>query len=224
MLAEASDAIANDVNPDQQQQENASDGGGGGGENNLNGGDANNTLNNNPDHNNNADGIISQTTANEGVIVGSGGESGHADEAAATGSVTSNEDLFDSHEQKYLEQREKRRLSIRNQLLDQSKVAPLYYSCSEKENLVLSYVHNFNRQYTQLFPGRKELLLCPPNEFGIKVHISKKRGGGILFRISLKYFIVSTLRNLCVLLFGLRSYHTRNYMITGDALDLWQTI
>jgi len=43
-----------------------------------------------------------------------------------------------------------------------------YISNTEKENMILKYVSNFNRQYTQQFPNRKKLMLCPENEYGIK--------------------------------------------------------
>jgi hypothetical protein len=76
---------------------------------------------------------------------------------------------LDQHEIDYLEQREKRRNQLQLQLLDKTKIPPSYYSLSKKETMVLEYVDNFNRQYLQLYPGRKELLLCPTNEFGFKV-------------------------------------------------------
>jgi len=43
-----------------------------------------------------------------------------------------------------------------------------YVSNTEKESMILKYVSNFNRQYTQQFPNRKKLMLCPENEYGIK--------------------------------------------------------
>ncbi|KAL6595936.1 hypothetical protein LY90DRAFT_667193 [Neocallimastix californiae] len=43
-----------------------------------------------------------------------------------------------------------------------------YTSNTEKENMILKYVSNFNRQYSQQFPNRKKLMLCPENEYGIK--------------------------------------------------------
>ncbi|ORX87803.1 hypothetical protein BCR32DRAFT_264039 [Anaeromyces robustus] len=43
-----------------------------------------------------------------------------------------------------------------------------YITNSEKENMILKYVSNFNRQYIQQFPNRKKLFLCPENEYGVK--------------------------------------------------------
>nr|KAJ3422211.1 hypothetical protein HK105_000709 [Polyrhizophydium stewartii] len=77
-------------------------------------------------------------------------------------------DVNDQHERHYIEQMERRKNMLRQQLLDKKKVPASYHTNSHKEQLILQYVENFNRQYCQLYPGRKELLLCPPNEFGIK--------------------------------------------------------
>ncbi|KAJ3026471.1 UNVERIFIED_CONTAM: hypothetical protein HDU68_005603 [Siphonaria sp. JEL0065] len=74
----------------------------------------------------------------------------------------------DAHEQFYLEQKEKRKKALQQQLLDKTKVRSSYYTCSKKETIVLQYVENFNRQYVQLYPGRKDLFLCPANEFDVK--------------------------------------------------------
>lgn len=54
---------------------------------------------------------------------------------------------------------------IMDELLDQSKAPPSYYSNSRKESLILTYVENFKRQYTQLYPTSKPLLLDYPNQF-----------------------------------------------------------
>ncbi|KAI9348730.1 hypothetical protein DFJ73DRAFT_834662 [Zopfochytrium polystomum] len=76
--------------------------------------------------------------------------------------------FLDQHELEYLEQMERRRKQMHAVLLDKTKVPASYYTTSKKEALVQQYVDNFKRQYSQLFPGRKDLLLCPENEFGIK--------------------------------------------------------
>ncbi|KND01180.1 uncharacterized protein SPPG_04271 [Spizellomyces punctatus DAOM BR117] len=77
-------------------------------------------------------------------------------------------ELYDQHERQFQEQQRQRWQLLEKELLDKDKVPTSYYTTSKKEQLVLEFVANFNRQYTQLFPGRKELLLCPPNHFGIK--------------------------------------------------------
>eukprot|EP00842_Homolaphlyctis_polyrhiza_P004040 jgi/Hompol1/4637/HPOL_001817-RA len=74
----------------------------------------------------------------------------------------------DRHEQQYIEQMERRKATLKQQLQDKKKVLPSYYTNSRKEQLILQYVDNFNRQYCQLYPGRKELFLSPPNEFSLK--------------------------------------------------------
>ncbi|KAJ3415919.1 hypothetical protein HDV05_003760 [Chytridiales sp. JEL 0842] len=75
---------------------------------------------------------------------------------------------LDQHEIDFLEQREKRKKQLQQQLLDPTKVPASYHTLSKKESMVLDYVDNFNRQYVQIYPGRKELFLCPINEFDVK--------------------------------------------------------
>ncbi|KAJ3320817.1 hypothetical protein HDV06_004828 [Boothiomyces sp. JEL0866] len=83
----------------------------------------------------------------------------------------SQEQLVDSveqHEQQYIDQEEARREKIKQKLLDKSQVPKSYYSNSARENLILQYIENFDRQYTQIYPGRKTLALHRENEFGIR--------------------------------------------------------
>ena len=44
-----------------------------------------------------------------------------------------------------------------------------YRGNSPKEELVLEYVENFRRQFVDIYPNRRELLLTPLNECGVKV-------------------------------------------------------
>ncbi|KAI8921991.1 hypothetical protein DFJ77DRAFT_444875 [Powellomyces hirtus] len=76
-------------------------------------------------------------------------------------------DWYDMHEVEFQAQQKARRQECLNELLDRSKAPASYYTTSKKETWVLEYVNNFNRQYTQLFPGRRGLLLSPPNHFGV---------------------------------------------------------
>ncbi|KAI9093129.1 hypothetical protein DFS34DRAFT_274340 [Phlyctochytrium arcticum] len=76
--------------------------------------------------------------------------------------------LLTAHEQAFQAAQAARLNQLQTDLMDKSKVPESYYTTSKKEGLVLDFVNNFARQYAQLFPGRKELLLCPPNHFGIK--------------------------------------------------------
>lgn len=43
-----------------------------------------------------------------------------------------------------------------------------YLSNTSKEETVLEYVEDFRRQYVQVFPDRRPLLLCPKNEAGLR--------------------------------------------------------
>lgn len=44
-----------------------------------------------------------------------------------------------------------------------------YRSNSKKEQLILSYAENFQRQFRQLYGDRKSLFLKPVNEYGVEV-------------------------------------------------------
>ena len=56
----------------------------------------------------------------------------------------------------------------RMQSLDPADLPPSYSSNSPEELLVLEYVENFRRQFVQLYPDRKDLLLVPRNECGVE--------------------------------------------------------
>ena len=43
-----------------------------------------------------------------------------------------------------------------------------YRNNTKKEELMLEYVSNFRRQFEDIYPGRKPLLLCPLNECGMR--------------------------------------------------------
>lgn len=56
-------------------------------------------------------------------------------------------------------------------LLESIKVEQYPKDCFRntlKEETILEYVESFRRQFSQLFPHRHELLLCPMNEFGLR--------------------------------------------------------
>ncbi|KAJ3378839.1 hypothetical protein HDU84_007250 [Entophlyctis sp. JEL0112] len=93
---------------------------------------------------------------------------GESSNLSESDNESSKEPWIDQQEILYQEQKEKRKKLLQQQLLDKSKVRSSYYTCSKKENIVLQYIENFNRQYMQLFPGRKDLFLCPVNEFDVK--------------------------------------------------------
>jgi hypothetical protein len=78
-------------------------------------------------------------------------------------------ELIDRQEQDFRKQIERRHLLVRETLLDRSTAPGSYIDNSRLEKMTLDYVLNFRRQYLQLYPVRKELLLCPANEFGIPV-------------------------------------------------------
>ena len=76
--------------------------------------------------------------------------------------INNNEDIFK-------QKQESERKLLLETLLDSEKNPKSYSTISKKEELILGYVDNFVRQYTQLYPARKNLLISPNNEFGIKV-------------------------------------------------------
>lgn len=47
--------------------------------------------------------------------------------------------------------------------------AESYRSNNKKEQLILSYAENFQRQFRQLYGDRKSLFLKPVNEYGVEV-------------------------------------------------------
>ncbi len=52
----------------------------------------------------------------------------------------------------------------------ESRVPDSYSSNGVKENVLLAYADNFQRQFRQLYGDRKPLLLKPLNECGTKVN------------------------------------------------------
>ncbi|KAI8925801.1 hypothetical protein BC831DRAFT_459481 [Entophlyctis helioformis] len=116
-----------------------------------------------------ADGMDGEAGSGHG---GEGSESGEFSGKLAGDADADADQAVDQHEQQYIEQMARRKHNLRQQLLDKKKVPASYYTNSPKEQIILQYVDNFSRQYCQLYPGRKELLLSPPNEFGIKKFVS----------------------------------------------------
>jgi hypothetical protein len=85
-------------------------------------------------------------------------------------SVPSYLGFYDQQERLYQDNINLRQIVAHEQLIgDRQQYSNLYYGNSAKEDLILKYVANFKRQYTQLYTGRKELLLCTQNEFGVQV-------------------------------------------------------
>lgn len=78
-------------------------------------------------------------------------------------------EVLNGHEDQYIAKEKARKEQMELFLTDKDNVPASYYNTSAKEELILKYADNFNRQYIQIYPGRKELLLCPINEFGIRV-------------------------------------------------------
>ena len=52
--------------------------------------------------------------------------------------------------------------------LNQPDLPPSYTSNTSKEETILEYVEDFRRQFVQVFPERRPLLLCPLNEAGVR--------------------------------------------------------
>lgn len=59
----------------------------------------------------------------------------------------------------------------RMQMVNPADLPRSYSTNSPEELLVFEYVENFRRQFVQLYPDRKELLLCPRNECGVEKFI-----------------------------------------------------
>ena len=62
--------------------------------------------------------------------------------------------------------------SAKQQLLQRIELHSLprsYRENTPQEETELEYVENFRRQFVQIFPKRRELLLCPVNEAGVRV-------------------------------------------------------
>lgn len=76
--------------------------------------------------------------------------------------------FFDEQEKLYQQESQAQKHSNDRQLKSETP-APGYAENSLKEDSILQYISNFQRQFTQLYTGRKELLLCPRNEFGAQV-------------------------------------------------------
>jgi hypothetical protein len=83
--------------------------------------------------------------------------------------ILSDQELQEKHELDFKSLQFKQKQELIALLTDKSKASESYYKNSKKEDLALAYAANFNRQYGNLYPGRKELLLSPPNEFSINV-------------------------------------------------------
>ncbi|EKX54525.1 hypothetical protein GUITHDRAFT_100002 [Guillardia theta CCMP2712] len=60
---------------------------------------------------------------------------------------------------------------LRMQTIQPEDLSASYSANSNEELLVLEYVENFRRQFVQLYPHRKELLLSPRNECGVEKFI-----------------------------------------------------
>ncbi len=57
------------------------------------------------------------------------------------------------------------------QSIDPQDLPVSYRTNTEEEDLILEYVENFRRQFVQLYPERKQLLMCPRNECGVEKFI-----------------------------------------------------
>lgn len=60
---------------------------------------------------------------------------------------------------------------VRMQGVNPAALPTSYSQNGDEELLVLEYIENFRRQFVQLYPDRKELLLCPRNECGLEKFI-----------------------------------------------------
>lgn len=75
-----------------------------------------------------------------------------------------------SQEDQYQKQMSERIKEIEKSLLKKDNLPRSYYENDEREENTIKMLVNFKRQYTQIYPLRRELLLYPINEFGISVN------------------------------------------------------
>ena len=131
--------------------------------------------------------------------------------------ILSDQELQEKHELDYKTLQLKQRQELIEALTDKSKASEAYHKNSKKEELALAYAANFNRQYGNLYPGRKELLLSPPNEFSTKVSLIAKKDNGIILKM-----IVNTckIRNSFVRPYGPPNCPTKSCTTTDPAPDL----
>ena len=57
---------------------------------------------------------------------------------------------------------------LRTSRIDMMTQPESYRNNTQKEELMLEYVANFRRQFQDLYPKRKPLMLCPRNECGVR--------------------------------------------------------
>lgn len=60
---------------------------------------------------------------------------------------------------------------LRTSRIDVAEQPESYRNNTQKEELLLQYVANFRRQFEDLYPKRKPLMLCPRNECGMRKFI-----------------------------------------------------
>ena len=60
---------------------------------------------------------------------------------------------------------------LRTSRIDVMDQPESYRNNTQKEELMLQYVANFQRQFEDLYPKRKPLMLCPRNECGMRKFI-----------------------------------------------------
>jgi hypothetical protein len=110
----------------------------------------------------------------------------------------------DPHEAEYQEQLQRNREKNQEQLTEKTEERLSYYTNTEKEQRVLDYVENFDRQYQLLFPHRKALVMNMKNEFdSVKVSTS-----------------THNFRNSFARLSDRLNFHTRNSTIIPAARGL----
>lgn len=61
------------------------------------------------------------------------------------------------------------RLRDKERGIDPNSLPEPYSSNTQEELLILDYVQNFKKQFTQLYPHRTTLFLSPKNECGVRV-------------------------------------------------------
>ncbi|TPX29981.1 hypothetical protein SeMB42_g08023, partial [Synchytrium endobioticum] len=96
-----------------------------------------------------------------------GDEDGQQQERDGAGTL----DLSAEQEMQFRNQLAEQRDILKQALVQKTPNNTTYYTHSDKETIVNDAVQNFSRQYAHLYQARKELLILPPNEFGIEKFI-----------------------------------------------------
>ena len=113
---------------------------------------------------------VSEGGEGTGLVGAATDDHGEHDTEGIEGSLEY-EKISATQEEAYQNELERRKLEKWIELTDISKAPANYLKNTPEEEQILDYAENFRQQYSRLFPSRKELILSPINEFGVKKFI-----------------------------------------------------